>query len=732
MKESHLFNKAISFILLFLTVSFANAAKSVYIPRGWVYSSSTKEYIEDGNSNLQWSFSRSKQSDNCIIFWQKGFGNNPSNAPSLNGVDMTIDVDDILAKAEAFYELECSQLGFVNPETSNLKKYKLMILMNYTSDWICYGAGYDFQVSALWLSPSTCKPAGSALAHEVGHSFHYMCYAEDSNHGTILSCNTGFHGAVGNGATIWETTANWQALQSYPNEVFTKSGTVDIFQKSHNYAFTHEWHRYQSYMFLIYLVEKYNDIQTIAKVWNTHETDIKDFNQVLMDCKNLSVEELYKLHFDFAMHASTYDLDFCKPYLLDSYIGKFNFNKVKLSAGKYQVAYSSCPQSTGFNVIPLNVPSSGTTITTKFTALTSGCALATGDPAEYLNGTSVYTSSGRTTYNPAVAASARGFRLGYVVLKKDGTREYFDDNTIHCTGTGEKTENITLTVPANASRMWLVVAPTPSTYIQHKWDENIENDDQWPYQVEFVNTDILGEPTLDGRAIADATITYDVTLRPASDFSGASITFNASDIATIGTAFQLGSDDIFRRVVDYNSNGPEKGQIMNYAANADGSLQEIGRTTNPDFGHWFQPNGNAAFFGNNTVVYAEFTKSNKSVTVGQYPNANSNGTRRTIREALKYKDMNDNTAIVYLVFNVTFDNNATSNSYTISNIELSGQKGDVNLDGKVDISDVVLMVNYILGDNSLTNVPKYGDMNDDKTINISDVVALVNVILGND
>ena len=93
--------------------------------------------------------------------------------------------------------------------------------------------------------------------------------------------------------------------------------------------------------------------------------------------------------------------------------------------------------------------------------------------------------------------------------------------------------------------------------------------------------------------------------------------------------------------------------------------------------------------------------------------------------------MNDNTAIVYLVFNVTFDNNATINSYTISNIELSGLKGDVNLDGNVDISDVVLMVNYILGDNSLTNVPKYGDMNDDKNIDISDVVAIVNIILGN-
>ena len=731
MKNPVFCRSSLFFILLLLSTFSIQAQKSVYIPSGWVYNFQTKEYTENGNQDLQWSFSRSKETDNCIIFWQKGFGSDPNQAPSLNGTDMTIDIDDILAKAEAFYELECSQLGFVNPETSNLRKYKMMILMNYTTTWTCYGGGYDFQVPALWLNPATCKPAGSALAHEVGHSFHYMCYAEDSNHGRDANCFTGFHGAIGIGSTIWETTANWQALQSYPEEVFTESGMADIFQKSHNYAFIHEWQRYQSYMFFIYLVQKYNDIRTIANVWNTHETSNKDFNEVLMDCKSLSVDELYHLHFAYALHAVTYDFDFCKPYMKDSYIGKFNFNKVKLAAGKYQVAYSSCPQSTGFNVIPLNVPASGTTITTKFTALTPGCSLATGDPAEYLNSLSSYTSSGRTTYNPAVAESSRGFRIGYVVLKKDGTREYFDDNSIHCTGTGEQTENITLTVPENASRMWLVVSPTPSTYIQHKWDENVENDDQWPYQVEFVNTDILGEPTLDGRAIANATITYDVTLRPASDFSGATITFNASDMATIGTAFQLGSDDIFSRVIDYNTNGPEKGQIMNYAANADGSLQETGRTTNPDFGHWFQPNGNAAVFGNNTVVFAEFSKSNKSVTVGQFPNANSDGTRRTIREALKYRDMNDNTAIVYLVFNVTFDSSATSNSYTISNIELSGLKGDVNLDGNVDISDVVLMVNYILGDNSLTNVPKYGDMNEDNNIDISDVVALVNIILGN-
>ena len=58
------------------------------------------------------------------------------------------------------------------------------------------------------------------------------------------------------------------------------------------------------------------------------------------------------------------------------------------------------------------------------------------------------------------------------------------------------------------------------------------------------------------------------------------------------------------------------------------------------------------------------------------------------------------------------------------------EMGDVNMDGSVDISDVVMTVNYILG-SSVDNpdVVKYGDMNGDGSIDISDVVAIVNKIL---
>ena len=58
------------------------------------------------------------------------------------------------------------------------------------------------------------------------------------------------------------------------------------------------------------------------------------------------------------------------------------------------------------------------------------------------------------------------------------------------------------------------------------------------------------------------------------------------------------------------------------------------------------------------------------------------------------------------------------------------EPGDVNMDGTVEISDVVLMVNYILGNNASETVLKYGDMNESGDIDITDVVAIVNRILG--
>lgn len=656
-------------MLLLGFVLGAHAQKKVYIPDSWSYNANTQEYTEGGNTDLQWSFNRSRESDNCIIFWQKGFGSDPSHAPSLNGTSMTFDADAVLKVAETCYDLNVSKLGFACDNMLN--KYKIIILMNYTTTWTCYGAGYDFECSALWLNPATVKPAGHSLAHEVGHSFHYMCYAEAAkyNHTSSSTIGTGFHLPVGSGQAIWEQTAQWQANQAYPSYMFSQS--YPLFGNNANYAFSHEWMRYQSYWFHYYLCQHYDDITTIAQVWKQPMTGAKDFNQALMALKGLSVEEFYELYFDYALHCATFDFEAAAPYR-DAYIGRFDYHAVQLDDNKYQVAYASAPQGTGFNVIELSVPSAGTSVTTKFTALTPGCALHEADPGEYNNGTdNALVSAGVKSYN-RVSPSYRGFRVGYVFLKTDGSRVYYNDHTIHCKGTEELTEDITTAVPSGVKRMFLVVSPALSSYIQHKWDDNIKNDDQWPYQFELVNTTATNvipyvkepdfEKAIDGRAISDLTLTYDVVLPPTSDYTGAAVNFSGSGLNALCTAFQKEGNAIFNNILTYSS-GQRSGTIMNYAVKRDGSLQTVGKTTNGDFGHWFNANGTAITFGSGCVVYAEFTKSTKSAVVGQYPNANSNGTRRTIREALRYVDSNGNIATAYLVFNITFQTGVSAHSH---------------------------------------------------------------------
>lgn len=655
-----------SYFLLAVSCMAGYAQKQMYIPQEWRNRTDTLIWKEsDPDNRYTWSKSRSKESDNVIVLWDKGYGNTiPTNAPSA----YRVDIDDLLKKAEAFFDLEINQLGFVDPENSNLNKYKVMILLNHDTGWICYGGGYDYQVSALWLSPSTCKPVGHSVAHEIGHSFHYMCYSEASNHGADRSCQTGFHGAVGNGSVTWEQTAQWQANQSYPEEMYNQS--IGVFRNSHNYAYTHEWHRYQSYWFFYYLCQLYVDIKTVANVWNYPETTVKDFNQVLMDYKQLSVRDLYKLYFDQACRLVTWDLDVCKPYR-NNYIGDFTYRCALTADGRYQVALASCPQGTGFNVIPLQVPEAGTDITTHLTGLRPNAALADADPGEYLDGNSQYSKYSQRHYIMGGSRTDRGFRMGYVALMKDGSRRYFSEDSVYCQGASIVTEDYSMTVPEGVSQLWLVVSPALKHYTQHKWDEKIDADDMWPYQLQFEGTDIgaratvYASPTIDGRDISDVTYTYDVTFpRDTQGYSGASVSVSGQAAATLGTAFQMQNTDIASKLQNYSSSGPSNGRVMFYAVNPDGQLAKSGSTAN-GYGHWFDKSGKVCAYSSG-YVYSEFNASSLVFTLGQYPGKCANGSKYTIRQALRYKKAAGEEAVAKFVFNITIGSTA---SVTLQSID---------------------------------------------------------------
>ena len=53
--------------------------------------------------------------------------------------------------------------------------------------------------------------------------------------------------------------------------------------------------------------------------------------------------------------------------------------------------------------------------------------------------------------------------------------------------------------------------------------------------------------------------------------------------------------------------------------------------------------------------------------------------------------------------------------------------GDLNDDGLVNVLDVVVLVNIVLGQGGQDPA---GDLNNDSLINVLDVVILVNIILG--
>ena len=55
--------------------------------------------------------------------------------------------------------------------------------------------------------------------------------------------------------------------------------------------------------------------------------------------------------------------------------------------------------------------------------------------------------------------------------------------------------------------------------------------------------------------------------------------------------------------------------------------------------------------------------------------------------------------------------------------------GDINGDGKVDVTDVNVVVNIILGKDSKDNYPN-ADTDGNGTVDVTDVNAVVNIILG--
>ena len=65
-----------------------------------------------------------------------------------------------------------------------------------------------------------------------------------------------------------------------------------------------------------------------------------------------------------------------------------------------------------------------------------------------------------------------------------------------------------------------------------------------------------------------------------------------------------------------------------------------------------------------------------------------------------------------------------------TNVDQGGIKGDLDGDGELSVTDVVLLVNAVMDSTSISDITKY-DMDGDGELSVTDVVLLVNLVMNN-
>lgn len=571
--------------------------KYIYLPSSVVsdYNTSFNFRTADlNNSSSYFCWQRSKQSDNFVIFWESGFGTNPATCTAtIDNVSMKVDVDDMLNKMEAWYDVYAESMGFLG-STSNLDTYKIEIYLFYTSTWIANGGGVDNMIGAFWISPSACHPVGQTVAHELGHSFQYQTYCDNPSSGC------GYRHAIGDGNAFWEVCANymsWKNLSYYP----TWNCEIPYYQANAHRGFCHEWLRYQNF-FLINYWESLHGDNILGRIWRESVTG-EDAMQTYMRITSTTQSELNDEVWQSAAREVTWDFDNAS-YMRSMLDATSSYDRTTWFTNKNDLVYNSydgyyrpshdpatsdpgtsynrafAPQSYGVNIIPLTVPTSGTQVKVDFRGLTS-------------------YSGGNYRF-----ASNLGWRWGLVARTGSGgwTPVYGTMNSANSGST-------TMTIPSNTTHLYLVVTAAPTQHTQKLWDSNVSNDYEYPYQFKLTNTSLLsGTYTLttennsnsgSGNSgnqdvhtfppTADYTLNYTVSRATDYSYTQWSVSNYASSIAS-----ELGVSDLASAV--------SNGDVQFAAFDSNGNITT---SFTANSGYWFGSNGAVVSWGSNAYVALE-------------------------------------------------------------------------------------------------------------------------------
>jgi len=390
------------------------------------------------SSSSRWCYQRMACSDNIAVFWEKGFGSNPATATKAS---MRVNIDDLLKKGEEMFAYYSDSLKFIDKNSSKTNTYRIMVMLNYTEDWLATGAGYDDVIGALWVSPSTMQPVGPVIAHELGHAFQYM-----------VSCD-GFYGFRNQNyvGMFWEQTSQWMTMQLYPTDLMAYH-LPDFLQKTQLH-FLDEENRYQS----VYLQEYWHwkhGLNIVGRVWR-EAISPEDPIETYIRITNINQEQFNDEVFEYACHNITWDYpvgNAMNNWMQTNLERKHNTPLTAVGNAWQPTNTSSVdysPESYGYNAIQLDVPATGTTVEANLKGLNDN--------------------------------TIAGWRWGFVGVKNNNT-------PIYGAMSSGKEGVASFTVDTNLKSLWLIVTGAPAIHQRHQWVDPVYNDMKFPYKVTFVNT----------------------------------------------------------------------------------------------------------------------------------------------------------------------------------------------------------------------------------------------------
>lgn len=411
--------------------------KQVYIP-------SELQGMDLNDTASDYCFQRSVSTPDIIVFWEKGFGSDVSEAPDYKGNRMTANLDNLLTQSQYFYDFFKDSLRFITPGSA-ADSLKMMIMLRYDDEGTAYGGDYDEKIGALWVTPlRTQDERMNCIAHELGHSFQSQLCIDNKS---------GF-----SGGGIFEMTSQWMLWQVNPHWVDDEKYHWDAFMQQTHLAFMHPENMYHSPYVLEYWSYRHGR-EFISDLWRAarHRHDIIDVYEELQGIDDTAFgQEML----DAALHFMTYDMPRVKEVMKPYANRHTSVLQEADEEGWQRIADDRVPQQYGYNGISMTVPAPGQTVSVSLKGL-------------FNPGRTTYAESERYINNAA-------WSFGLVAVRADGSCIYSDTavSTIGHIGT------ITFTAPAAEplSHLWLVVVPTPSKH-QDVLEENSADYINYPFAI---------------------------------------------------------------------------------------------------------------------------------------------------------------------------------------------------------------------------------------------------------